>query len=136
MTEEELARMAKLEEQMEMMMEIMTTMVKGKAKLGEGSSTLDNPIPFLGDTGVYCEDLPLQAPGVAIQIPRVNELPTNEELREVDKGKSIIDEEAHKFSLIEERLKAIERLDTFGSIESSKLDNPLSTKRVIARKKK
>ncbi|MBA0756357.1 hypothetical protein Gogos_021282 [Gossypium gossypioides] len=59
---------------MERMMEMMTTMVKGKAKIGEGSDTLENPIPFYGDTGVYHEDLRLQAPGVTIQIPRVNEL--------------------------------------------------------------
>ncbi|KAK5825603.1 hypothetical protein PVK06_020459 [Gossypium arboreum] len=63
-------------------MEMMTTMVKGKAKVGEGSGTLDNPIPFNGDMGVYREGLSLQAPGVTIQIPRVNELLASEELRE------------------------------------------------------
>ncbi|MBA0753497.1 hypothetical protein Gogos_020021 [Gossypium gossypioides] len=66
---------------MERMMEMMTTMVKGKAKVDEGSGTLDNPIPLYGDTGVYREYLPLQAPGVTIQIPRVNELPASEELK-------------------------------------------------------
>ncbi|MBA0662530.1 hypothetical protein Goklo_006634, partial [Gossypium klotzschianum] len=40
---------------------------------------------------------------------------------EMDKGKLIVDEEAHKFSLIEECLKAIEGLDTFGSIEVESL---------------
>ncbi|KAK5824789.1 hypothetical protein PVK06_019573 [Gossypium arboreum] len=63
----------------ERMMEMMTTIVKGKAKVGEGSGTFDNPIPFYNDTRVYCEDLLLQVPGVTIQIPRVNELPTSEE---------------------------------------------------------
>ncbi|MBA0736717.1 hypothetical protein Gogos_010228 [Gossypium gossypioides] len=101
MTEEELACMAKLEEQMERIMEMMTTMVKRKAKVDEGSSSLDNPIFFYGDTRVSCGDLPFQALGVTIQIPRVNELPASEESREVDKGKLIMDEEAHKFSLIE-----------------------------------
>ncbi|KAK5771101.1 hypothetical protein PVK06_047276 [Gossypium arboreum] len=90
------------------MMEMMTTMVKGKAKVGKGSDTLDNPIPFYSDTGVYCKDLPFQVPGVTIQIPRVNELPASEEPREVNKEKSIMDGEAHKFNLIEECLKAIE----------------------------
>ncbi|KAK5811875.1 hypothetical protein PVK06_027256 [Gossypium arboreum] len=66
MTKEELAHMAKLEEQMENMIEMMTTVVKGKAKVNEGSGTLDNPIPLKGDTGVYREDLPFQAPGVTI----------------------------------------------------------------------
>ncbi|MBA0738414.1 hypothetical protein Gogos_011773, partial [Gossypium gossypioides] len=99
------------------MMEMMTTMVKGKAKLGEGSGTLDNPILFYSDTRVYREDLPFQVSGMTIQIPRVNELPASEDPREVDKGKSIMDEEAHKFNLIEECLKAIEGLDTFRSVE-------------------
>ncbi|MBA0747906.1 hypothetical protein Gogos_004778 [Gossypium gossypioides] len=85
MTKEELGCMAKLEEQMERMMEMMTTMVKGKANVGEGSNTLDNPILFYGDTGVYREDLLLQAPSVTIEITRVNELLTSEEPREVDK---------------------------------------------------
>ncbi|KAK5825863.1 hypothetical protein PVK06_020736 [Gossypium arboreum] len=80
---------------------MMTTMVKGKVNVGEGSDTLDNPIPPYDDTGVYHEDLSIQLPGVTIQIPRVNELPTGEEPREVDKVKSIMDEKAHKFSLIE-----------------------------------
>ncbi|MBA0738418.1 hypothetical protein Gogos_011773, partial [Gossypium gossypioides] len=102
MMKEELVRMAKLEEHMERMMEMMTTMVKGKAKLGEGSGTLDNPILFYSDTRVYREDLPFQVSGMTIQIPRVNELPASEDPREVDKGKSIMDEEAHKFNLIEE----------------------------------
>ncbi|MBA0759048.1 hypothetical protein Gotri_021987 [Gossypium trilobum] len=62
MTKEELTRMAKLEEHMEQVMEMMTTTVEGKAKVGEGSDTLDNPIPLYGDIGVYHEDLPLQAP--------------------------------------------------------------------------
>ncbi|MBA0613130.1 hypothetical protein Godav_013636, partial [Gossypium davidsonii] len=99
------------------MMEMMTTMVKGKANVGEGSGTLDNPIPFYSDTRIYREDLPLLASDMTIQIPRVNELPSSEDLREVDKGKSIMDEEAHKFILIEERLKAIEGLDTFRFVE-------------------
>ncbi|PPS18395.1 hypothetical protein GOBAR_AA02196 [Gossypium barbadense] len=85
MTEEELARMAKLEEQIKRMMEMMTTMVKCKANVGEGSDTLDNPIPFYSDTGVYHKDLPLQWPGVTIQILRVNDLPASEESKEVDK---------------------------------------------------
>ncbi|MBA0834028.1 hypothetical protein Goarm_006424 [Gossypium armourianum] len=59
MTEEELARMAKLEEHMERMMEMITTMVKDKAKVDERSSTLDNPIPLYSDTREYREDLPL-----------------------------------------------------------------------------
>ncbi|PPD80952.1 hypothetical protein GOBAR_DD22116 [Gossypium barbadense] len=79
MTKEELARMAKLEENM---MEIMTTMVKGKAKVGEGSDTLYNPIPLYGNTRVYREDLSLQVPSVTIQIPRVNKLSASEEPRE------------------------------------------------------
>ncbi|PPR88052.1 hypothetical protein GOBAR_AA32638 [Gossypium barbadense] len=91
MTREELTRMAKLEEHMKMRMKIMATMVKGKAKVVEGSGTLDNPIPFYGDTRVYREDLPLQASSVTIQIPRVNELPASKDPREVDKGKSIMD---------------------------------------------
>ncbi|KAK5812062.1 hypothetical protein PVK06_027459 [Gossypium arboreum] len=59
--------------------------------------------------------------GVTIQVPRVNELPANEELREVDKGKSIMDEEAKKISLIEEHLKANERLDTFKPVKVESL---------------
>ncbi|MBA0778035.1 hypothetical protein Gotri_005968, partial [Gossypium trilobum] len=85
MTEEELARIAKLEQQMERMLEMMTTMVKGKAKVGEGSITLDNPIPFYGDTEVYREDLLLKVLGVTIQILGVNKLPTSEVPREADK---------------------------------------------------
>ncbi|MBA0608949.1 hypothetical protein Godav_021102 [Gossypium davidsonii] len=101
---------------MKRMTEMMTTMVKGKAKVGEGSGTLNNPIYFYGDIGVYHEDLPLQVLNVTIRIPRVNELPASEERREVDKGNSIMDEDTHKFSLIEEHLKAIEGLGTFGSV--------------------
>ncbi|MFQ6662005.1 hypothetical protein Gotur_029977, partial [Gossypium turneri] len=56
MMEEELTCIAKLKEHMEQMMEMMTTMVKCKAKVGEP--------------------------------------------REVDKEKSIMDEEVHKFNLI------------------------------------
>ncbi|MBA0556124.1 hypothetical protein Golob_026252 [Gossypium lobatum] len=44
MTEEELARMAKLEEQMEM----RTTMVKGKAKVGERSD-MDKGKSIMGE---------------------------------------------------------------------------------------
>ncbi|PPD80518.1 hypothetical protein GOBAR_DD22548 [Gossypium barbadense] len=43
--------MAKLEERMERMMEMMFTMVKGKTGVGEGSGSLDIPIPFHSDTG-------------------------------------------------------------------------------------
>ncbi|PPD77680.1 hypothetical protein GOBAR_DD25395 [Gossypium barbadense] len=100
MMEEELTCIAKLKEHMEHMMEMMTTMVESKANVGEGSDTLDNPIPLYGDTGVCHEDLPLQAPGVTIQVPKVNELPASDDPREVDKEKSIMDEEAHKFILI------------------------------------
>ncbi|MBA0734167.1 hypothetical protein Gogos_018110, partial [Gossypium gossypioides] len=50
MKKEELVYMAKLEEQMEQIMEMMTTMVKGKAKVKEQSGTLDNPIPLYDDT--------------------------------------------------------------------------------------
>jgi len=59
MKKEGLACMEKLEEQMEQIMEIMTTMVKGKAKVGEQSGTLDNPIPLYDDTRVYHKYLPL-----------------------------------------------------------------------------
>ncbi|PPS05573.1 hypothetical protein GOBAR_AA15071 [Gossypium barbadense] len=85
------------------MMEMMTTIVKGKAKVGEKSGTLDKSnLFFYNDIEVYRKDFLLQVPGVTIQIPRVNVLPASEVLREVDKGKSIVDEEAHKFSQIEE----------------------------------
>ncbi|KAL1112653.1 hypothetical protein V6Z11_D02G139700 [Gossypium hirsutum] len=64
------------------MMNMMTTMVKDKAKVEEGSDTLENPIPFCSDTGVYREDYHFKH---------------------------------HK------RLKSIEGVDTFGSVEAEGL---------------
>ncbi|PPE00919.1 hypothetical protein GOBAR_DD02044 [Gossypium barbadense] len=96
------------------MKEMMTTMVKGKAKVGEGSDTLDNPIPFYSDTGYIVKIYRFKCQLEIREGVKANEINTlDAKLITIVYGKKTIIENESPLKAVQDDLLVIRVLDPF-----------------------